>query len=184
MEEHLQGLEAKVNSLEHQQAQQQYINIDGLENSDARAIFMKLLTAIITFIHIGLYIVGTFLSLAKPFLRTKFRVSVTFLILLISFFVYRKMENLDDFFTYLTTNNHHNVSHEKIESNKSWHFFKKSSFTAKMMMALNETEKQNVVRLLLQTCDITSMNRFRDKHTNQKYFALRCFEKLTKISGI
>jgi len=33
IKEHLQGLEAKVNSLEHQQAQQQYINIDGLENS-------------------------------------------------------------------------------------------------------------------------------------------------------
>lgn len=41
IKEHLQGLEAKVNSLEHQQAQQQYINIDGFENSDARVIFMK-----------------------------------------------------------------------------------------------------------------------------------------------
>jgi hypothetical protein len=63
IKEHLQGLEAKVNSLEHQQVQQQYINIDGLDNSDARAIFMKLLNAVITVIHVGLFIVGTCLNL-------------------------------------------------------------------------------------------------------------------------
>ena len=100
IKEHLQGLEAKVNSLEHQQAQQQYINIDGLENSDARAIFMKLLTAIITVIHVGLFFIGTFLSLSKPFLRTKLRVSLTFIALLISFFAYRHMESVEMFLAY------------------------------------------------------------------------------------
>ena len=36
IKEHLQGLETKLNSLEHQHAQQQYINIDGLNNSESR----------------------------------------------------------------------------------------------------------------------------------------------------
>ena len=88
IKEHLQGLEAKVNSLEHQQAQQQYINIEGLENSDARVIFMKLLTAVITVIHVGLFVVGMSLSLAKPFLRTKFRTSLTFFFAIVSFVIY------------------------------------------------------------------------------------------------
>ena len=71
IKEHLQTLEAKVHSLEHQQAQQQYINIDGFENSDARVVFMKLLNALITVIHVGLFVLGTVISLAKPFFRTK-----------------------------------------------------------------------------------------------------------------
>jgi hypothetical protein len=100
IKEHLQGLEAKVNSLEHQQAQQQYINIDGLDNSDARAIFMKLLTAIITVIHVGLFFIGTFLSLSKPFLRTKFRISLTFLAMAISFFAYRHIDSIEMFLAY------------------------------------------------------------------------------------
>jgi hypothetical protein len=37
--EHLQGLETQLNSLEHQHAQQQYINIDGLNNSESRFTF-------------------------------------------------------------------------------------------------------------------------------------------------
>ena len=100
IKEHLQGLEAKVNSLEHQQAQQQYINIDGLDTSDARAIFMKLLTAIITVIHVSLFFIGTFLSLSKPFLRTKPRVCLTFLALLISFYAYRHMESVEMLIAY------------------------------------------------------------------------------------
>jgi hypothetical protein len=36
IKEHLQSLETKLNSLEHQQAQQQYINIEGIDGFDAR----------------------------------------------------------------------------------------------------------------------------------------------------
>lgn len=102
IKEHLQGLETKLNSLEHQQAQQQYINIEGLDSSDARAIFMKLLTAVITVIHVGLFFVGTFLSFAKPFFRTKGRFSITTLVLVVSFGIYQQQETLNEFFIQLT----------------------------------------------------------------------------------
>ena len=45
IKEHLQSLETKVTSMEHQQVQQQYLNIEGLDSTDARAIMMKLLNA-------------------------------------------------------------------------------------------------------------------------------------------
>jgi hypothetical protein len=119
IKEHLQGLEAKVNSMEHQQAQQQYINIEGLENSDARVIFMKLLTAIITVIHVGLFVVGTFLSYAKPFLRTKFRVSITFVIVLAAIFVYSHQDDINTLLTYLDSNVKTIPSDHKKHSHKS-----------------------------------------------------------------
>ena len=50
IKEHLQSLETKVTSMEHQQVQQQYLNIEGLDSTDARAIMMKLLNALITFV--------------------------------------------------------------------------------------------------------------------------------------
>ena len=94
IKENLQGLETKLNSIEHQQAQQQYINIDGLDSSDARVIFMKLLTAVITVVHVGLFFMGTFLSLAKPFLRTKLRVVMTLGFLLLSMLLHHQQDNL------------------------------------------------------------------------------------------
>jgi hypothetical protein len=50
--EHLQSLENKLTAVEHQATQQQYLNIEGLDSSDARAIMMKLLTATITVVHV------------------------------------------------------------------------------------------------------------------------------------
>lgn len=94
IKEHLQTLEAKVHSLEHQQAQQQYINIDGFENSDARVVFMKLLNALITVIHVGLFVLGTVISLAKPFFRTKFRTSMTSAVAIVAFAVYRHQDEM------------------------------------------------------------------------------------------
>ena len=50
--EHLQSLENKLTTVEHQATQQQYLNLEGFDSSDARAIMMKLLTATITVVHV------------------------------------------------------------------------------------------------------------------------------------
>ena len=102
IKENLQALETQLNSIEHQQAQQQYINIDGLDSSDAKVIFMKLLTAVITVIHVGLFFVGTLISLAKPFLRTKKRVVVTFGLAFVSVCLHQQQESLAAFFVHLS----------------------------------------------------------------------------------
>ncbi len=77
IKEHLQALETKVTSIEHQQTQQQYLNIEGLDSTDARAVMMKLLTAVITFVHVVLFVVGALMGAARPFLRTTTRAAAT-----------------------------------------------------------------------------------------------------------
>ncbi len=94
IKEHLQSLETKVTSLEHQQVQQQYLNIEGLDSTDARAIMMKLLNAVITFVHVILFFIGTFMNLAKPFLRTTPRIISTTVLVIVSVCAYHQKENL------------------------------------------------------------------------------------------
>lgn len=94
IKEHLQSLETKVTSMEHQQVQQQYLNIEGLDSSDARAIMMKLLNALITFVHVILFLIGTFMNLAKPFLRTTSRLLMTTVIVIVSVCAYHQQEAL------------------------------------------------------------------------------------------
>ena len=94
IKEHLQGLETKVTSMEHQQVQQQYLNIEGLDGSDARAIMMKLINAIITFVHVILFLIGTFMNLAKPFLRTTSRLLITTVIVIVTVCAYHQQEVL------------------------------------------------------------------------------------------
>ena len=80
--------------MEHQQTQQQYLNIEGLDSSDARAIMMKLLNALITFVHVILFFIGTFMNLTKPFLRTTPRIMTTTILVIISMCAYHQQEAL------------------------------------------------------------------------------------------
>ena len=93
IKEHLQSLDTKVNSMEHQQVQQQYLNIEGLDTTDARAVLMKLLTALITFVHVCLFLVGTCMSLARPFVSTSMRAVVTALLVAAFSFLYYRQDN-------------------------------------------------------------------------------------------
>jgi len=81
LKEHLQSLETKVTSVEHQQAQQQYLNLEGLDSTDARAVMMKFLTALITFVQVALFVVGAVMNLARPFLCTSARAAATLAVL-------------------------------------------------------------------------------------------------------
>ena len=56
---------------------------------------MKLLTATITVVHVVLFILGTFLSFAKPFVRTSLRVALTAIVITLSVVIYHKQEALE-----------------------------------------------------------------------------------------
>ena len=94
IKEHLSSLETKVTSMEHQRDQQQYLNLEGLDSGDARAIMMKLLNALITFVHVILFFIGTFMNLTKPFLRTTPRIMTTTILVIISMCAYHQQEAL------------------------------------------------------------------------------------------
>ena len=105
IKEHLERLETKVTSMEHQQTQQQYLNIEGLDSSDARAIMMKLLNALFTFVHVILFLIGTFMNLTKPFLRTTPRILSTTILVIIAMCVYYQQDALTAIFVKLKTPN-------------------------------------------------------------------------------
>lgn len=94
IKEHLQSLDTKVTSMEHQAAQQQYLHIEGLDSTDARAVMMKLLTAVITVIHIILFIMGTVMNLARPFLSSSGRALFSLTVVLLSCYAYYRQDLL------------------------------------------------------------------------------------------
>lgn len=70
----------------------QYLNIEGLDNTDARAVMMKLLSAAITVVHVLLFFVATVMMTAKPFVRTSPRLAATCLIAFLSGWIYYKQD--------------------------------------------------------------------------------------------
>ena len=58
--------------MEHQQAQhQQYLTLEGLDNSNARALVVKLINIVLTILQVVLLLVATAAGILMPFLRTR-----------------------------------------------------------------------------------------------------------------
>ena len=77
IKESLKMLDTKMTNMEIQQVQQQYLHIEGLNSTDARALLMKLLTAAITVVHIIFFVAGMLVNLVTPFVRTTPRIFFT-----------------------------------------------------------------------------------------------------------
>lgn len=64
--------------MEHQALQQQqYVTLEGLDNSNARALVVKLINVLLTVLQVVLLLVATGAGIIMPFLRTRF-VSICF----------------------------------------------------------------------------------------------------------
>ena len=105
IKEHLERLETKLTSMEHQQTQQQYLNIEGLDSSVAHAIMMKLLNSLFSFVHVIFFLMGTCMNLTKPFLRTTPRILSTTILVIISMCVYYQQDALTAIFVKLKSPN-------------------------------------------------------------------------------
>lgn len=58
--------------MEHQQAQhQQYLTLEGLDNSSARALVVKCINVLLTVLQVILLLVATAAGIVMPFLRTR-----------------------------------------------------------------------------------------------------------------
>lgn len=90
----LKMLETKVLNMETQQVQQQYLHIEGLDSTDARALLMKVITALITVVHVLFFILGTVINIVKPFVRTTSRILVTSIVVVISVAIYYQQDNV------------------------------------------------------------------------------------------
>ncbi|XP_018899311.1 transmembrane and coiled-coil domains protein 2 isoform X2 [Bemisia tabaci] len=76
--EMLESCQTKISKMEHQQAQhQQYLTLEGLDNSNARAVVVKLINVLLTVLQVILLLVATIAGIIMPFLRTRLRVLST-----------------------------------------------------------------------------------------------------------
>lgn len=53
-------------------SQQQYLNVDGIDNSNARALAVKLINVILTVLQVVLLLVATAAGIIMPFLKTRY----------------------------------------------------------------------------------------------------------------
>ena len=78
LQDQLASLETKISRMEHQAAQhQQYVTLEGIENSNARALVVKAINVLLTLLQVVLLILATAAQILKPFLRTPTRVVTT-----------------------------------------------------------------------------------------------------------
>ena len=71
--EMLESCQTKIWKMEHQQQQhQQYVTLEGLDNSNARALVVKLINVVLTVLQVILLLVATGAGIMMPFLRTRY----------------------------------------------------------------------------------------------------------------
>jgi len=76
--EMLESCQTKISKMEHQQAQhQQYLTLEGLDNSSARALVVKCINVLLTVLQVILLLVATAAGILMPFLRTRLRCLTT-----------------------------------------------------------------------------------------------------------
>jgi Predicted transmembrane and coiled-coil 2 protein len=63
----------QISKMEHQQHQhQQYVTLEGINNSNARAVVVKLINVVLTVLQVVLLLVATTAGIVMPFLKTRY----------------------------------------------------------------------------------------------------------------
>ncbi|CAH0546830.1 unnamed protein product [Brassicogethes aeneus] len=95
--EMLEHCQTKIQKMEHQALQQQqYVTLEGLDNSNARALVVKLINVLLTVLQVVLLLVATGAGIIMPFLRTRVRILTTVSIVLASVFILRQWPEVKD----------------------------------------------------------------------------------------
>merc|ERR1719384_1110194 len=98
IQEQIASLETRISRMEHQAAQhQQYVSIEGIENSNARAIVVKGINVLLTLLQVLLLILATAARILKPFLRTPTRVVTTVLLITVLVLAVRQWGEIKEF---------------------------------------------------------------------------------------
>ncbi|KAK9745867.1 GSKIP domain [Popillia japonica] len=95
--EMLEHCQTKIQKMEHQALQQQqYVTIEGIDNSNARALVVKLINVLLTVLQVILLLVATCAGIIMPFLRTRVRILTTTFIVLAAVFILRQWPEVQD----------------------------------------------------------------------------------------
>lgn len=98
LHEIVENCHTRISRLEHQQAQQQqqYLTLEGLENSNARAVFVKLINILLTVLQVLLLVVATVANILTPLLQTRTRLVVTVTLFFLLIFIYVQFPELKE----------------------------------------------------------------------------------------
>ncbi|XP_051156074.1 transmembrane and coiled-coil domains protein 2 isoform X2 [Leptopilina boulardi] len=95
--EMLESCQTKIWKMEHQQQQhQQYVTLEGLDNSNARALVVKLINVVLIVLQVILLLVATGAGIMMPFLRTRVRILTTTFVVLGIVFVLKQWPEVHD----------------------------------------------------------------------------------------
>uniref|UniRef100_A0A8D8EA61 Transmembrane and coiled-coil domains protein 1 n=1 Tax=Culex pipiens TaxID=7175 RepID=A0A8D8EA61_CULPI len=96
----MENCQTRVSKMEHL-SQQQYVTIEGIDNSNARAVVVKLINVVLTVLQVILLLVATAAGITMPFLRTRIRVLTTVVCIVMLAFMVRQWTDIISGFSYL-----------------------------------------------------------------------------------
>ncbi|CAG2107138.1 unnamed protein product [Medioppia subpectinata] len=90
--EMLESCQTRISRMEHQQHQhlQQLVNLDSLENSNARALVLKLINVVLTILQVVLLLVATIANILAPFLQTRLRMVTSIIVLFVCMVLFQQ----------------------------------------------------------------------------------------------
>jgi len=92
----LLALETKISRIEHQASQQlQYVSIDGLDNSNFRAMVVKAINVFLVLLQVILLIMETAAQILKPFVKTPTRTVTTILLITVTVLAFRQWQEVN-----------------------------------------------------------------------------------------
>lgn len=106
--EMMESCQTRISRIEHQQhEQQQLVTLEGIENTNARALVLKLINVLLTVLQVVLLLVATATNILMPFLKTRVRILTTTFTVLIVLITVRQWHDL---MAYLQDLKHHYTS--------------------------------------------------------------------------
>ncbi|XP_055594498.1 transmembrane and coiled-coil domains protein 2 isoform X2 [Uranotaenia lowii] len=95
----MENCQTRISKMEHM-SQQQYVTVEGIDNSNARAVVVKLINVVLTVLQVILLLVATAAGITMPFLKTRVRVLSTIICVMSIAFVFRQWSELRNFWFY------------------------------------------------------------------------------------
>lgn len=92
MQEAVESCLTRITKLELQQQQQQVVQLEGVENANARALLGKLINVILALMAVLLVFVSTLANFITPLMKTRARVAATVLLTLLLFVLWKQWD--------------------------------------------------------------------------------------------
>ncbi|XP_028924922.1 transmembrane and coiled-coil domains protein 2 isoform X2 [Ornithorhynchus anatinus] len=94
IQEAVESCLTRVTKLELQQQQQQVVQLEGVENANARALLGKFINVILALMAVLLVFVSTIANFITPLMKTRLRIASTSLVVLVLFLLWKHWDTL------------------------------------------------------------------------------------------